>query len=262
MADGHPDRGRFLAYLDGELEEESRRALRRHLEGCRRCRERLEEVESHDAVFSRATSRLDRPAPDIPNPAAEGVPEDDAAGSVPLPPLRAAAAALLVLAGASALTPPGRALAERALDGIAGLFGDEPAATAEAPSGRDAGGDAAGGDAPEEQSVAAVSASPSEGRLRVTVEAQSPGAGQVRISRGASDRAVVEGAILDVERGPGSLRVRVDRVDGLRIQLPDSVGSAEVRLDGRPILRQRGRELAPGVPADTAGGEILIRLRP
>ncbi len=253
MADGHPDRGRFLAYLDGELGEESRRALRRHLEGCRRCRERLEEVESRDAVFSRATSRLDRPVPDIPNPAAEGVPEDDAAGSVPLPPLRAAAAALLVLAGASALTPPGRALAERALDGIAGLFGDEPAATAKAPAGREA---------PDEQSVSAVSASPSEGRLQVTVEAPSPGEGRVRLSRGASDRAVVEGAILDVERGPGSLRVRVDRVDGLRIELPDSVGSAEVRIDGRPVLRQRGRELAPGAPADTADGEILIRLRP
>lgn len=253
MTDGHPDRGRLLAHLDGEMEEDARRELRRHLEGCRRCRERLEEVESHEAAFSRAASRLDRPMPDIPNPAAEGVPEEDAAGSVPLPPLRAAAAALLVLLGASALTPPGRALAERALDGIAGLFADEPAAPAEAPSGTEAS---------REQSVSAVSAESSDGRLVVSVEAASPGEGPLRVSRGPGGRAVVEGAVRDVERGPGSLRVRVDSLAGLRIRMPDSVGSAEVRVDGRPVLRQRGRDLTPESPADTAHGEILIRVRP
>lgn len=253
MTDGHPARGRLLAYLDGELEEDARRELRRHLEGCRRCRRRLEEVESHGAAFSRAASRLDRPMPDIPKPAADGVPEDDAAGSVPLPPLRAAAAALLVLLGASSLTPPGRALAGRALDGLAGLFGDEPAATAEAPS---------GGAASREQSVSAVSAEPSDGRLVVSVDATSPGEGPLRVSRGARGGALVEGAVRDVERGPGSLRVRVDSLAGLRIRLPDSVGSAEVLVDGRRVLRQRGRELMPDSPADTVRGEILIRVRP
>lgn len=269
MGETHPDRGRLLAYLDGELAAEEREDLGRHLDRCARCRRRLEEIESRESLFSHAAGRLDRPTPEIANPAAAGGGSggpggpsdgegDAASGPSGVPPLRAAAVVLLLIVGGALLTPPGRALAERALGGIAGLFRGEPAspvATAE----RDA--TAPEGARRRPQSTA-VSATASGGRLRVLIRTADSTTGVLRVGPRAGGRALVEGVLGDVERGPGRLRVRVDALDGLRIRLPDSVGVAEVLVDGRSVLRQSGRSVTPAVPADTVDGEILLRVGP
>ena len=247
MAEGHPGRGRLLAHVDGELAKDERRALRRHLEDCGRCRRRLEELESHGAVFANAAARLDRPVPEIANPAPGGGTGGGAA-TAGFPPLRAAAAVLLLLVGGALLTPAGRALA-----GLADLFSREPA-TAPATT--------TASDTTALRGGTAVSASVHGGRLEVAIESPDGGGGVIRVTVGAPGRAVVEGRVRDVERSPGRLRVRVDAEDGLRIRLPDSVGSAEVRVDGRSVLTQRGRQVVPSVPADTVDGELLIRAGP
>lgn len=252
MAEGHPGRGRLLAHVDGELERDERRALRRHLEDCGRCRRRLEELESHGEIFANAAVRLDRPVPEIVNPA-PGAGTGGGAATAAFPPLRAAAAMLVLLVGGALLTPPGRALAERALGGLAELFSGEPAtapATTTAP------------DTTALRGGTAVSTSVHGGRLEVAIESPEGGGGVIRVTVGAPGRAVVEGRVRDVERSSGRLRVRVDALDGLRIRLPDSVESAEVRVDGRSVLTQRGREVVPTVPADTVDGELLIRAGP
>ena len=268
VGERHPDRGRFLAYLDDELEAGEREELRRHLEECARCRRRLEEVESRDALFSRAADRVDRPVPEIPNPAAAGGASGGGSGGAsrggsggPVrfagsPPLRAAAIVLLLLLGGALLTPPGRALAERALGGIAGLFREEPATTV-ATAGPDT---AAPQDAPEGRQSPAVSVSASGGRLRVLIQTADSAAGVLRVGPRAGGRALVEGTLRDVERGPGRLRVRVDRLEGIRVRLPDSVGAAEVLVDGRPVLTQSGRSVTAEVAADTADGDLLLRI--
>lgn len=273
MVEGHPGRGRLLAYLDGELDAEEREVFGRHLEGCARCRRRLQRIESRDDLFSHAADRLDRPMPEIPNPAAaaagggsgggSGVASGASGGvgegalrSAGVPPLRAAAVVVLLLLGGALLTPPGRALAERALGGIAGLFGEEPAspvATASEDTASRRG-------APRERQSTAVSARASGGRLRVLIQTADSAAGVLRVGPRAGGRAVVEGVLGDVERGPGRLRVRVDALDGIRVRLPDSVGVAEVLVDGRPVLRQTGRSVTPAVAADTADGDILLRI--
>ena len=241
-----------MAHLDGELGGEERRAFRLHLEQCRRCRDRLEELEAHRAVFADAAARLDRPMPEIDNPApGAGAGDGDAVAA--FPPLRAAAAVLVLLLGGALLTPPGRALAERALGGIAGLFGGEPTATPVATAGRDTTLD---------RRATAVSASASDGRLEVSIVSPEGAEGVLRVSVGEERGAVVEGRIRDVERSRGRLRVHVDGLDGLRIGLPDSVGRAEVRVDGRSVLTQRGRRVLPAVPADTVDGDILVRPGP
>lgn len=239
-----------MAHVDGELGRDERRALRRHLEDCPRCRRRLEEHESHGEIFESAAARLDRPMPEIANPA-PGAGAGGAAAA--FPPLRAAAAVLVLLVGGALLTPAGRALAERALGGLADLFSGEPATAPVATT------------APDTTALrggTAVSASVHGGHLEVAIESQEGGGGVIRVTVGAPGRAVVEGRVRDVERSPGRLRVRVDALEGLRIRLPDSVESAEVRVDGRSVLTQRGREVVPTVPADTVDGELLIRAGP
>lgn len=263
MDERHPDRGRFLAYLDGELNAKERRAFRRHLEACPRCREEVEELETREVLFSDAAERLDRPLPRIPNPADGGGGGADAGTraashrSAGFPPLRAAAVVLLLLVGGALLTPPGRALAERAVDGIAGLFRDEPASPVAAAR-RDTAG--AGGAAGERQS-SAVSAPASGGRLRVMIRTAGPASGVLRFGARAGEEALVEGGLRDVERGPGRIRVRVDALEDIRIRLPDSVGAADVLVDGRRVLRQRGRSVTPEVAADTVDGDILLRVQ-
>ncbi len=265
MDEGHPDRARFLAYVDGELDAQEREEVRRHLDGCARCRGRLEEIEARDALFSQAADRVDRPMPEIPNPAASGGGAGAGSGGgrgasrfriAGVPPLRAAAVVLLLLLGGALLTPPGRALAERALGGIAGLFREEPASPVAAAS-EDT---TARQDAPREPHSTAVSVSASGGRLRVLIQTADSAAGVLRVGPRAGARALVEGALRDVERGAGRLRIRVDALDGTRVRLPDSVGVAEILVDGRPVLRQRGRSLSPSVAADTVDGEILLRV--
>lgn len=258
MSEAHPGRGRFVAYLDGELGGRARRAFREHVRDCRRCRHRLERIRGEDEVFSAAAERLDRPMPEIPNPA-ESSPADDPrdAGSEGRGarrggrrPLRAAAGVVLVLLGGFLLTPPGRALAERALSGIAGLFGGSgggPAPTAAAPD-----------TVRHPDQPAAVSVPARDGRLVVVLLAPEPASGPLRIRVGARGRAVVEGAVADVERGPGEVRVRAESLSALLVRLPDSVSSAEVRVNGRTVLRQDGREVRPLVPADTAAGNELV----
>lgn len=275
MGEIHPDRGRLLAYLDGEHGAEEREALGRHLDGCARCRRRLEQIESRENLFSRAAGRLDRPMPEIPNPAAAGGGSGGSGGagsgrgvsggaddaghrSSGVPPLRAAAVAVLLLVGGALLTPPGRALAERALDGIAGLFREEPASPV-ATAVQDTAGP---GDARRSRQSTAVSVAASGGRLRVLIQTADSAAGVLRVGPRTEDRALLEGVLGNVERGPGELRVRVDALESLRVRLPDSVGAAEVLIDGRPVLRQSGRSVTPAVPADTVDGDILLRVGP
>lgn len=269
MGEGHPDRGRLLAYLDCELGADDREVLGRHLDGCARCRRRLEQIESRENLFSHAAGRLDRPRPEIPNPAAAGggsggssdVPggaDDAGLRSSGMPSLRAAAVVLLLLVGGALLTPPGRALAERALGGIAGLFRGEPASPV-ATAVRDT---AAPADARRSPQSTAVSVTASGGRLRVMIQTADTAAGVLRVGPRAGDRALVEGVLGNVGRGPGQLRVRVDALDSVSVRLPDSVGAAEVLVDGRPVLRQSGRSVTPAVPADTVDGDILLRVGP
>lgn len=278
MGEGHPDRGRLLAYLDCELGADDREVLGRHLDGCARCRRRLEQIESRENLFSHAAGRLDRPMPEIPNPTAAGGGSGGSGGSGSaggssgvsggaddaglrssgMPSLRAAAVVLLLLVGGALLTPPGRALAERALGGIAGLFRGEPASPV-ATAVRDT---AAPADARRSPQSTAVSVTASGGRLRVLIQTADSAAGVLRVGPRARDRALVEGVLGNVERGPGQLRVRVEALDSIRVRLPDSVGAAEVLVDGRPVLRQSGRSVTPAVPADTVDGDILLRVGP
>lgn len=257
MPEEHPAAGRVRAFVDGELDEGARRELRRHLRDCSECRGRLRAARRRDDVFSSAAEDLDRPAPEIPNPARRS---RDGAGSRATSGgrtgrgayLRAAAAVAAVMLGAALVTPPGRALASRALEGIASLFGggrgQRPPAAASPP------------DTAAAPRVTAASASARNGRVAVEISTSGATPGTLRVQLAPGRAAVVEGRLRDVERGPGRLRVRVHTLSGLSVRLPEEAPDAHVSIDGRTVVRRVGGELRALVPSDTADGALLVRV--
>lgn len=257
MPERHPDVGRVRALVDGELEGEVRRELLEHLRDCSRCRDRVRAARRREDVFTAAAEELDRPVPDIPNPSRSA---RDTAGSRSPAGGRAAwgsyhrAAALVaaVLLGGALLTPPGRALASRALEGIASLVGGtpdrRPAAAASAP------------DTAADDRISAASAMARNGRVAVEIATADATPGTLRVRLAPGRAAVVEGRLRDVERSPGRLRVAVRSLSDLSVQLPGDAPDAEVSVDGRTVVRRAGGELRPSVPADSADGTLFLRV--
>lgn len=257
MPEGHPDVGRVRALVDDELDGDVRRELLDHLRDCSRCRERVRAARRRDDVFSAAAEELDRPVPDIPNPSRAG---RDGGASRPATDSRprrgsyhrAAALVAAVLLGGALLTPPGRALASRALEGIASLVGGapdrRPPVAASAP------------DTTTRDRISAASATARDGRVAVEIATADATPGTLRVRLVPGRAAVVEGRLRDVERSPGRLRVSVRSLSELIVRLPGDAPDAVVSVDGRTVVRRARGELRTSVPADSADGALLLRV--
>jgi hypothetical protein len=64
----HPDEGRLLRYLDGELPGRKARQVRRHLDGCLQCRSELKELEATASVCGAYRKSLSACLPPAPAP--------------------------------------------------------------------------------------------------------------------------------------------------------------------------------------------------
>ncbi|MFB6240173.1 MAG: anti-sigma factor, partial [Gemmatimonadota bacterium] len=62
--DSHPSRARLVACVDGEVPAEERARLSRHVEECRRCERRMEELRASSRTFSEAVGHLQPPPSD------------------------------------------------------------------------------------------------------------------------------------------------------------------------------------------------------
>lgn len=257
----HPDEGTLLADLDGELVGAEAKALREHLEGCRRCAERLERLQASRDDACRALAALDVPAPvDAAREELRGrVAARPRAGRGVARPRRGrvgrgalARAAILVLlvAGVAADQLPGspvRGWLGDVLDGVRSALVGGPE---EAPVVRDA---ATG---PVESGVRVAAAA---GRVRIILTDLPPGS---RI-----DVRLVDGSEAEV-RGMGSGRYRaapgVIEVVGpgsrVQVEIPRDVSAATVEVDGRVYLRKEGARLEVAGPAtDSTEAELRFR---
>lgn len=261
MNDDHPNRGRLLAHLDGELGPEARRTVAEHLERCGRCRARLERYRERSSAVSEVAELVDVPEPDmeipVPGRGGDGASKGgEGAGDVvriggfrKSSLLRAAAAVLLLAGGTVAVTSaPLRAFAGDLLEQVSGLFGgDDARPTAEATR-----------DAPARR-PAAASIRPRQGRVHVLIRTATSDAPVVRVRFRTRAAAVVEAPGASFGTSPGRLVVDASASDTLTVELPEGISDARVEVNGRTLLRIRGGEVSHDVTPDTMNGDFLYR---
>lgn len=269
--DSHPNRARLVAYMDGEVSSGERGRLTRHVEECRRCQRRLEELRSSVRSFSEAVDRLQPPPSDVSaeeirrRAASRGgdvevsghVGPDAETGTSGFRWTTATriAASVVVLLGAAAALPgsPVRSWIDRSVEGVQQLFsgGDEAAAegSSEAtPSGR-----------PEITDRSGVAVGASDGSIRIRLT-EVPTSTTVRVRLVDAPQAGVWNAGGEYQTAPGRIEVTRPRSEALLVEIPRSVGSVRLLVNSRLVAVKRNEVLDVRVPgARLDDGEFSFR---
>lgn len=256
MSDGpgrageHPTDGHLVRLLDGEADDP---ALQEHLEGCRECSRRYRRLREWSYGVSRALAAADpvvREELDAEGASdggdadsGAGGPSSGRAGSGGSRRLaKVAAAVLLLLAGALALSPVRAWVVDR-VEGVARRLGlAEPAG----PAVDGTGGGTEG---------ASVSFAPDGTELVIRLESrQQSGELEVTGTATGSDvtASVVGGRDLPIPSlavHPSELRIRnrPDAGASYRVEVPASLERVVVRVGGRSVARLSGAQLRAGV---------------
>lgn len=258
----HTNEGQLQAYLDGELDGESRLAVDEHLSGCLPCRGEMRELREMSAELAGALLLLDGAALPEAGTHTVGFPRQRAprvwtrrASALP----RAAALVFLVAGAASAMIP-GSPLYD-ALRGepepVEVAAAPEPAVTTTmaAPAESAQGARAA---APE----AGVSIEPVDGAVTVVVRDADPQL-RIRALLSESGRAGVyatgPASAARFDTGPGRIEVAGTGAGELRIEIPREARSATVVVNGEDYLVKQGDQLQLTAAAGgKAGAEVLF----
>lgn len=259
----HPEDGRLLALLDGELPAAAAARVRRHLDGCGRCRRRRDELERASEALGEALGALDVPPPDREARDVRSHAGARDAGADDAPPSdgdravrsrgrtlgrgaiwKAAVLVLTVGAAASAAVPgsPVREWIAESTRRVAGAF---------------TGQDRPDRSAPEASSPAGVSIR-AEGPAEVSIDDPADG---LRLRVRTSDDTLLTVAGRGARYRAGDDRIDVTGPEGpeLRIDLPSSV-AVRVTVEGRLLLEQGddGRLTVQSPAADTTEEGIYV----
>jgi anti-sigma factor RsiW len=250
----HVAEGSLQAFLDGELSDDERSGVERHLLTCRECEATLAELHEASAVLEAALIAYDRPAPV--EDAARAVrrrraQERMAASRRAL--LRAAGLVLGFAAVGSAAIPgsPVRDWVNAAWQHGTALFDRPAVAEAEAPTANSA--------------QSGISVQPSGGWVRIVVEAPAADlTARVRLvdNGRVSIRAFDGAAAAHFRTGPGRIDIVRPGAGELHIDVPSSVVGAVLEVDGRAIVTKEGTVLrAAGMSVEgDASTEVVVPL--
>ncbi|UCF20445.1 MAG: zf-HC2 domain-containing protein [Gemmatimonadota bacterium] len=248
----HIVEGELLAYLDGELAPERRSTLSLHLDECQACAADLAALRSASQELTAALRRVDVPAPAIDLETL--VDRRAIRGTRRLAGRALFKAAVLVLAvgGVSAAAIPGspvRGWIGGALQGAKGLLGigdaETPAAVVEAP-------------VSAEPEVARVAVAPLNGTIRISLTAPAPET-LVRVRLVEGEQASVAALGARFRTGPGWIEVLEAGPGELRIELPRSLPSGRVEVDGRAVVVKGSSSLELVSEPDSSGSELMFR---
>ncbi len=252
----HVHEGALQALLDDQMGADERTTVERHLVGCRDCVASLSELRAASGALDAALALLDRPAPlDAAERALRGRRAAERVASTRRALLRAAVLVLAFAAVASAALPgsPLRAWAVAAWRQSAAFLAGEAAGPV-------------GTSAPDE-SEAGISLRPPDGRARVVVEAPAPGVrARVRLVEGdrVSVRAFGGAASARFRTGPNRIDVVEPGPGELTVDVPATMRSAELVVDGRTVVSKDGAYLrvADGFAPGAAGRatEVVVDL--
>jgi hypothetical protein len=161
-----------------------------------------------------------------------------------------AAVLLLTVAGASAAAIPGSPVREwlgRSLTTVGRFFA--------APEGSQESADAESDVAP----TTGVAVAPVDGRVRISLVEPPPGA-VVRVRLVADGEAAVWSAGARYRTGAGWIEVLGPGRGELRIELPRSLRSARIEVNGRAVVLKEGATLRLLSPADSSDSELVFRV--
>jgi hypothetical protein len=251
----HPDEGILLALLDGQLDDDQRRATERHVAECAACAAELRELRAMNGLFSRAVGAVEAP-PRV----AEALMAVRARRAGAWGPTRRAlgkAAVLLVgFAGIAYAAVPGSAFRHwiaRAVSAPAATAPAAPPPLRPAPEAKPA---------PAEAALSGVSITPEAGAVRVVFSGSSPDLRvRARVSEGERVEVTASGAAASARfrTGPGRIEVVGARAGEVTVLIPRSIRTAVVEANGRVLLSRedgRTRVLAPVVD-DSAPGMVF-----
>lgn len=270
-ADSHPSEARLVAYLDGELSPEEGRRLSRHVEDCRACGRRMDELRETARVFSEAVADLLPPRSDVTagdlRRRAEGRGEEaDVVGHVGdaresegsgfrWTTATRIAASVAVLLGAAAALPgsPVRSWIDRSVQGVQALFtadeeGTATESTEPSPSAR-----------PEIADRSGVAVGASDGSIRIQLSDVPPST-VVRVRLVDAPQAGVWNAGGRYRTAPGRIEVTAPTSEALLVEIPRSVDRVRLEVNGRVAAVKRSEVLDVRVPgAELRNGEFTFR---
>lgn len=261
----HASEGTLVAYLDDEVTAAERAEVEGHLAACDACVAEMRVLSGLSGQFTGAVSLLDVPAPvarahremlanreRVARPGRLGILQLRRAGVASL--AKAAGLAVMLAGAASAAIPdsPVRRLVAGAWDRVTGLFDRTEQVY-------DVAGTGASPVVPEEAPVASASFAPSAGAVRISLREVEPGA-QIRVLLVDEDQATV--------RSSGQAEPRFSRASGrleasglgeqITIEIPRSVNSARVELDGRVLLIKAGASVRALAPTTSASADEFV----
>ena len=240
----------LLAYLDDELSDDRRSEVGQHLAECEACAAELESLRSASEGLSRALERIDRPAPEL--DISTIVKQRESRGKRRLGKVELAKAAVLLLtiAGASAAAIPGspvRAWLGRSLDAVKQVISPEPTAQRAAPA------------VESVPDAASVAVAPVDGRVQIRLTDPAADA-VVRVQLIEGSQAVVWSTGARYRTGAGWIEVLESGSAEVRIELPRSLRSARIELNGRPVAIKEGPMLRLLTFPDSSESELLFRV--
>lgn len=227
MNDAHLDDARVAAYLDGELPEPAVEEVERHVEACGPCRRELEELADLSDRLDVAVEGVQPPA-ELLDARIHG----KTAGSNRGDYLRAAVFFLLLLVGGTAAADaalPGSPVRDwlgAALRDVAGLL-------------------SSGNNLPARRGMALPAG---DGAVEVRVTGAPPGA-TVRVQLTAGDQVDVSAPGGTYVTDPGLIEIRRPAAGEIRVQIPRTLFSVRVTLNGRLLVERAADTLRIPAPA-------------
>jgi RNA polymerase sigma-70 factor (ECF subfamily) len=239
----------LLAFIDGELADDRRSQVDRHLEGCAGCTRDLEALRSASRNLSLALQQIDV-VPDYDIGAVLARKRSRGRRHLTLRALAKAAVLVFAVGAAGAGAIPGSPVrawigeAWQEAKSMVGLApeGSEPAL-----------------DQPARSDVSRVAVAPADGNVRIDIRNASPEAMvRVVVVEGTDAAVTAEGARF--RTGSGWIEV-LNAAGEISIELPRGARSATVAIDGTEAVLKQGEGLRLVAPAaDSSASELLFRV--
>ena len=240
MMSDHVDDERIQRLLHGELPRALQEETRQHLEGCGRCRERVEHTRLDDADVATLLRELDHLPPPV---AAASVIQRAVARPVRRRRLAAGLILALALSGTAYAASAGpESAVRRVLSAMVDWARDRDAAEPGAPPPQPAGA----------AQKAGIAVTPGT-RFEIVISAPLGGLLEIRLTEAPDVTVQAPADAATFTSDDGRMEISSSRSTTFLVQIPRSARSLVIVANGRQLYEKQGREIAAVVSPDADG---------